>query len=587
MLGDHPSLPEHATAAQWIRYHARCRPQAIAWWQWNNDHWVGHDWSTCHRWMICLARRIQQECIPAGSRIASQLPNGTAWWLLEAACQALGLVHVPIDWRWSALATFDLVQRTAPQRLVIDQGRAGDGWLSGLWKDRSDHPMLRTLPTGNGCWAPNEADDAWRWAWEQKPTDEDIDPFDFPLIVPAPETLATILWTSGTTRSPKGVMLSYSNLGSNAQAKLLALPQSHDDIRLNLLPWSHAYARTCELSTWWISGSQLAVASGGPDWHGMAKTLRPSLINAVPLQLSRWHDQMLRDYGAVSRMAMEQTAGDRLRCLASGGAGLAEEIRNRFADAGWPILQGYGLTEASPVVCSNSVEDLQSGRWIDGSVGRPVQGTQLRLDSEQQLWVRGPQLMLGYFKAEEETNQRIVDGWLATGDRARVDQHGRWFIEGRMDDLIVLPSAKKFFPSPIETALRRAGFSDCLVCLDATDQLIAFGIVPEERTIPSSEGEVDFELQSTQEGWWKDSRVPKTLILGTVPIAKVATLLDPFPKHQWPRVIYAVSPSAIDRSTMRTAKGTWIRPRILSHLMSLLRELTDSGDRTAGPKKNG
>jgi long-chain acyl-CoA synthetase len=582
MLGDHPSPPNHATAARWIRYHARCRPKAIAWWHWNDGHWVGSDWSTCHRWMISLTRQIQQECIPSGSRIASQLPNGTPWWLLEAACQALGLVHVPIDWRWSNLATLDLIQRTAPHRMVIDQDRVGDRWLSGL----SDNRMLRTLPLEKGCRAPSENDGVLRWDWEPMPTDEDLDPFDFPLIDPDPETLATILWTSGTTHSPKGVMLSYSNLGSNAHAKLLALPQSHDDIRLNLLPWSHAYARTCELSAWWISGSQLAVATGSPDWHDMATTLRPTLINAVPLQLSRWHDKMLREYGEVSRMAMEQTAGDRLRCLASGGAGLAEEIRNRFATAGWPILQGYGLTEASPVVCSNTVEDLQNGLWSDGSVGQPVQGTQLLLDSEQQLWVRGPQLMLGYFQAEEETSQRIVDGWLATGDRARVGQHGRWFIEGRLDDLIVLPSAKKFFPAPIETALRSAGFSDCLVCLDARDQLIAFGIVPEERLLPTNDWEVAIDLQAAIEVWPKDPKAPKTPILGTVPISKVATLLDRFPKHQWPRGIYAVSQSSIDFSTMRTAKGTWIRPRVLSHLLSLLSESPDSGDRTAGTKKN-
>jgi long-chain acyl-CoA synthetase len=533
--------------------------------------------------MICLARQIEQECIPPGSRIASQLPNSTAWWLLEASCQALGLVHVPIDWRWSDLATQDVIRRTTPHRMVIDQSRVEDVRLSGF----SDHQMLRTLPCENGYRPPNETGATLRWDWLPKSTDEATDPFDFALFDPTPNSLATILWTSGTTRSPKGVMLSYSNLGSNAHAKLLALPQSQDDIRLNLLPWSHAYARTCELSAWWISGSQLAVASGSLDWHDMAIDLRPTLINAVPLQLSRWHDMMLREHGEVSRAAIEKTSGDRLRCLASGGAGLAEEIRNRFAGAGWPILQGYGLTEASPVVCSNTLEDLQSGRWRDGSVGQPVQGTQLRLDAEQQLWVRGPQLMLGYFQAEEETRQRMVDGWLATGDRARVDQQGRWFIEGRLDDLIVLPSANKFFPAPMETALRRAGLSDCFVCLDARDQLIAFGIARDEDWILPSDGEIAFDLHAVREECQNNLRDHSTPIVGMVPIAKLATLLDPFPKHQWPRAVYLVRQSAIDLSTTRTAKGTWIRPRILSHLLSLLRESIDSGAWAAGTKENG
>ena len=194
--------------------------------------------------------------------------------------------------------------------------------------------------------------------------------------------------------------------------------------------------------------------------------------------------------------------------------------------------------------------------------------------------------MLGYFQAEEETSQRIVDGWLATGDRARVDQQGRWFIEGRLDDLIVLPSAKKFFPAPIETALRRAGFSDCLVCLDAKDQLIAFGILPDDRSIAMSEGKLDSKLQATWEEWQKDPTAPSTPILGIVSIATVAALLAPFPKHQWPRAMYVVNQSAIDQSTLRTAKGTWIRPKVLSHLMELLRRSIDPEDRTAGRKKN-
>ncbi len=152
---------------------------------------------------------------------------------------------------------------------------------------------------------------------------------------------AQILYTSGTIDQPKGVLLSQGNLLSNARAKLAAAPQFATDVRLNILPFAHAYARTCELSTWILSGSQLCIA---PDWNtflSWALELEPTLVNLVPQLVYRLVDHM-------DATASEFPLGHRLRLLQVGGAALRPAVWKRLAARGWPPLQGYGLTETSP-----------------------------------------------------------------------------------------------------------------------------------------------------------------------------------------------------------------------------------------------
>jgi long-chain acyl-CoA synthetase len=149
--------------------------------------------------------------------------------------------------------------------------------------------------------------------------------------------------------------------------------------------------------------------------------------------------------------------GERLRVLAAGGAGLSQDLFLWFANLGLPIIQGYGLTEASPVVCSNRSDNPQSN-----CVGPAIRDTELHIDAEERLWVKGPGVMLGYWEDDAATKKRIIDGWLDTGDRAAWTSAGAICILGRCDDRIVLSTGEKVDPSVIEDrmlqlpAIRRA-----------------------------------------------------------------------------------------------------------------------------------
>ncbi len=252
-----------------------------------------------------------------------------------------------------------------------------------------------------------------------------------------PDAPSLVLWTSGTTGVPRGVTLSSRNLCGNAAAKLAAVPQSPEDVRLCVLPLSHAYARTCDFGTWLLSGCVLAISLGYDGLERLAPLVDPTLINVVPSIAYRMLDDP------------DLRGLDRLRLLGCGGAALHASAFDRWQQRGVTVIQGYGLTETSPVICSATPDDA-----TPGYVGRFVTGWESKID-DQQLLVRGPHVMLGYWDDRAATANRIdPDGWLATGDHVEVDpRSGQVRILGRVDDVIVMNSARKIHPATVEQAV--------------------------------------------------------------------------------------------------------------------------------------
>ena len=247
------------------------------------------------------------------------------------------------------------------------------------------------------------------------------------------EKASLILWTSGTTSEPLAVLLSAKSLYANASAKLKAVPQNQSDIRLTMLPLSHAYARTCDFGTWLLSGCTLAVCLGYQSMLRRLQKLHPSLINTVP--------------AIASRMLKETPVNlDKLRLLGCGGAPLDPSSFMEWDVRGVTVIQGYGLTETGPVISSATPSNA-----MPGLVGEPVEGWEIAM-KKGQLFVRGPHSMLGYLKQPEATQARMTDdGWLATGDLVERDRKTQQFrILGRVDDVIVLGSGRKIYPASIE-----------------------------------------------------------------------------------------------------------------------------------------
>ncbi|HEY2882555.1 MAG TPA: AMP-dependent synthetase/ligase, partial [Pirellulales bacterium] len=282
-----------------------------------------------------------------------------------------------------------------------------------------------------------------------------------------PDDLATILYTSGTTGEAKGVMLSHRNLATNAQASCDAFETAIDDLRLTWLPLSHIFARTCDLYTWLIRGSQLALAESREKIIAHCAVLKPTLMNGVPY----FFEKVCRGLQAAGKVGpidatgganqgsdnqagqggqthLQRLLGGNMRACCSGGAALPDHVAEFFWREGVPLVQGYGLTESSPVITTCTPHKFKLG-----TVGPAVDGVEVRIADDGEVLTRGPHVMLGYWKRSEETVEAIRDGWLHTGDLGSLDAEGYLRITGRKKELIVTAGGKNIAPVFLENLL--------------------------------------------------------------------------------------------------------------------------------------
>jgi len=305
-----------------------------------------------------------------------------------------------------------------------------------------------------------------------------------------PQDTATVIYTSGTTGEPKGVMLSHRNFLSNAAACLAVIPIRSDDVHLSFLPLSHVFERMAGWYLMLMAGASVAYAESMDTIPQDMLGIRPTVMLGVPRffeklyakiedgirhapppkrLIARWAIRVGRQ-AASSRLAgeacspwlkirlaaaerlvfraLKQHLGGRLRFFVSGSAPLSKEIAEFFYCAGVVILEGYGLTETSPVITVNRLEALKFG-----SVGLPLEGVEVRIAEDGEILTRGPHIMQGYYRKPEETQAAIVDGWFQTGDIGRLDDDGFLFITDRKKDLIKTAGGKFVAPQKLENLL--------------------------------------------------------------------------------------------------------------------------------------
>jgi long-chain acyl-CoA synthetase len=400
-------------------------PGGIAWLAANpNETQPEWTWSELRDGVRMAVAYLYRHGVRSGDRVANLGRNSAQWAILDLACSAIGAIHAPIDVRYPIAWITECLTSLDASMVFGDRSPPNDQDID------ISTPFPKCIPLASLC--------------ERLPTPgaSSISKYRNEMDANDP---ACILFTSGTTQRPRGVLLSHRNLLSNGLAKLDAMPQAPNDIRLNLLPFAHAYARTCELTTWILAGGTMACAYGIQSALAQSSTLRPQLINGVPL----FYEDLRQN-----ERARDILQGS-IRRFASGGAPLKTETRSWFQQLGFPVFQGYGLTETSPVVCSNRDSSANEAPILDG-VGPAVEGVQTKIDSQRRLWVTGNGVMLGYWRDPSATSLKIVDGWLDTGDLA--SSHSQWgraviSIEGRTDDLQVLASGYKFSPRPLELRL--------------------------------------------------------------------------------------------------------------------------------------
>jgi long-chain acyl-CoA synthetase len=263
-----------------------------------------------------------------------------------------------------------------------------------------------------------------------------------------PEDLATILYTSGTTGRPRGVMLSQRNLAGNTVAACEMIQSDSRETRLCFLPLSHIYARTCDLYSWVYMGSRLALAESRDTVIRDCGIVQPAVLNAVPYFYQKVHDRICAAEPADPAQALCELFGGKIERCFSGGAPLAPDVERWFVERGLPVLVGYGLTESSPVISMSTASTRRPG-----SVGRPLPGVDVRIADDGEVLARGPNIMMGYWQDVEGTRTTIRDGWLYTGDLGQLDEDGFLYIRGRKKELIVLSTGKKVAPTRVEGLL--------------------------------------------------------------------------------------------------------------------------------------
>ncbi|MCE2413811.1 long-chain fatty acid--CoA ligase [Candidatus Poribacteria bacterium] len=330
------------------------------------------------------------------------------------------------------------------------------------------------------------------------------------------DDIATIIYTSGTTGDPKGVMLTHANFISNLQACKSLIDVSDTDVLLSFLPLSHVFERLGGHYVPLFSGAKVAYAESTFTVAQNMREVAPTVMLSVPRLYETMHDRILRavqegsslkqkifhwgvSVGSSVSSAIQKgkkpsailqlqqniadklvfaklkaATGGRLRFFVSGGAALPQSIAEFFHAAGILILEGYGLTETSPVISMN-----HPAQWRFGTVGVPVQGVEVRIAEDGEILTRGPHVMKGYFNNESATAEVIDgEGWFHTGDIGIIDEDGFVKITDRKKNIIVLSNGKNVAPQPIESELVQSPFINQILLVGNERKNLAALIVP-------------------------------------------------------------------------------------------------------------
>lgn len=332
-----------------------------------------------------------------------------------------------------------------------------------------------------------------------------------------PDDLLTLIYTSGTTGNPKGVMLTQGNFAANVAGAAAAFPIDEHDVVLSYLPLCHSYERTAGYYTCFACGATIAFADSIETVSENLLEIRPTLMTSVPRLFERiknrieksiaaeseqkqrifhWaidvgirrsrREQRRKHIGLVLRFEnalaerlvfakIRERTGGRMRLFVSGGAALAQDVGEFFSAVGLRVIEGYGLTESSPIISANPFE-----RPKLGTVGKPLPNVEVKIAEDGEILTRGPHVMKGYFKDPEGTAEAIdPDGWLHTGDIGEFDRDGYLRITDRKKHLFVSSGGKNIAPNPIESLLAQSPLIDQIMLVGDRRPFITALIVPD------------------------------------------------------------------------------------------------------------
>ena len=493
-----PDLASVQTLPQLLAWRSARTPDGEAYRAFDADSqsWVHLTWAQARERVGRWSRALAQLALPSGARVAILLPNGLDAMCMDQATLALGQVPVPLHALDNPGSIAYILADCEASLLVVD-GLAQ--WHS-IAAVGTALPHLRAVVV-TGTLESIDPEPAaavkvialadWLGAASQRPLMH---------TPPCAADLAGIVYTSGTTGKPKGVMLTHRNVMANVKSVMARIQPTPDDVFLSFLPLSHTFERTGGYYLPMAAGSCVAYARSVALLSQDLQTVRPTVLVSVPRIYERVHAKVLEKlapsplrtrlfeaavavgwqrFCAVHRLPVPPASasgpdesggllrflpwallhawvakplqaqfGGRLRVAVSGGAPLSPAIARCFLGLGVPVLQGYGMTETSPVVSVNTLVDNHPT-----SVGRALPGVEVRIGENRELQVRGDLVMKGYWNRPQDTASTVSpDGWLSTGDQAEIIG-GRIYIRGRIKDILVTSTGEKVPPADLELAI--------------------------------------------------------------------------------------------------------------------------------------
>ncbi|MFT5132726.1 MAG: long-chain acyl-CoA synthetase [Gammaproteobacteria bacterium] len=465
---------------------------------WNDCSWntMGGDVNRCRT-------ALAGEKLKSGDRVAIMARNSRYWVIFDQAALSLGLVLVPVYTEDRADNVAYILEQTETRLLII----GGDEQWQDIHKSMAELPQLKRIVSIAEC--EKRGDKRFKNLSEWLPMES--------AEVQSPainaDDLATIVFTSGTTGRPKGVMLSHRNILSNCYSGLQIFNVEPRHVYLSFLPLSHTLERTVGYYLPMMAGATVAHARGIPELAKDLQVIKPHGLISVPriyervyakikenlagkplwvkklfylavdvgwkrfeyLQGRRRRPLLIFLWPLLKRLVADkitQRLGGNVEIAVSGGAALSPEISRIFIGLGLPIFQGYGLTEASPIISANCAE-----RNMPTSIGQAMPGIEVRIGENDELFAKGDNIMLGYWKNQQATDEVLKDGWLATGDKAKIED-GYIYITGRIKDIIVMANGEKVSPVDMELAISSDTlFDQALVIGEAKPYLVVLTVL--------------------------------------------------------------------------------------------------------------
>jgi len=426
--------------------------------------------------------------VQKGDRVVLLSENRLEWFTIEAGLQILGAVTVPIYPTLTAQQAAYIIQDSGA-RVVIASSAEQQAKIAAVRDSLSSVEMVFTLD------APVEGSGGQSWS---RVTDAgtssragDSGGAERLAAAVSGDDVATIIYTSGTTGNPKGVMLTQQNLVQNTLASHEALTLTPEDRAISVLPYSHVFARMVAHYLYPHAGVTIAIAESMDTLVQNIGEVHPTVMACVPRFYEKMRDKVLESaaagsplkqkifnwafsvgyavgkhrqdgtpvpaglkfkYGLATKLVFSKLharMGGRMELFVSGGAALPRDVAEFFLAAGWVVIEGYGLTETSPVITVNRRE-----RFRFGTVGTTIRGVDVKIADDGEILCRGHNVMKGYFGNEAATSEAVVDGWFHTGDVGAFDEDGFLRITDRKKDLLVTAGGKNVAPQPIEGSLK-------------------------------------------------------------------------------------------------------------------------------------